>query len=82
MTRKLYYEDCHINRFQAQVIACEESPKGYEVRLDATAFYPEGGGQACGKHCVCVHDIFLTFIIWSWLQSQIDMVRASWCERV
>ena len=47
MTRKLYYEDCHINRFQAQVIACEESPKGYEVRLDATAFYPEGGGQAC-----------------------------------
>ena len=47
MTRKLYYEDCHLSRFSAKVISCEESNKGWLVTLDATAFYPEGGGQAC-----------------------------------
>ena len=47
MTRKLYYEDCHIREFTARVVSCEETPKGWEVVLDRTAFYPEGGGQAC-----------------------------------
>ena len=47
MTQKLYYEDCHIRQFSAQVLSCEKSEKGYEVVLSATAFYPEGGGQAC-----------------------------------
>ena len=45
--RKLYYEDCHLRQFSATVTSCEESPKGYRVTLDQTAFYPEGGGQAC-----------------------------------
>ena len=45
-TRKLYYEDCHLSRFTAQVLSCEETARGYAVILDATAFYPEGGGQA------------------------------------
>ena len=45
-TRKLYYEDCHLSRFTAQVLRCEETAKGYAVILSATAFYPEGGGQA------------------------------------
>ncbi len=45
--RKLYYEDCHLRQFSAMVTGCEESPKGYRVTLDQTAFYPEGGGQAC-----------------------------------
>ena len=47
MTRKLYYEDCHLTRFEAQVTGCEKCEKGFEITLDATAFYPEGGGQAC-----------------------------------
>ena len=47
MTRKLFYEDCHLAAFTARVLSCEETDKGWEVRLDATAFYPEGGGQAC-----------------------------------
>ena len=46
-TRKLYYEDCHMQSFTATVTGCASTPKGYEVTLDATAFYPEGGGQAC-----------------------------------
>ena len=45
-TRKLYYEDCHLDRFEARVLSCEETGAGYAVVLDATAFYPEGGGQA------------------------------------
>ena len=46
-TRKLYYEDCHQMTFTGQVLACEETEKGWAVTLDKTAFYPEGGGQAC-----------------------------------
>ena len=47
MTRKLYYEDCHLAGFSAVVTGCAKCEKGWEVTLDATAFYPEGGGQAC-----------------------------------
>ena len=46
-TRKLYYEDCHLLQFSATVVDCQQTDKGYFVELDATAFYPEGGGQAC-----------------------------------
>lgn len=46
-TRKLYYEDCHLNTFSATVTGCTPAEKGFLVTLDATAFYPEGGGQAC-----------------------------------
>ncbi len=45
-TRKLYYEDSHLRTFTAEVLSCEKTEKGYEVVLEATAFYPEGGGQA------------------------------------
>ena len=47
MTRKLYYEDCHLAEFTAVVTGCAATEKGWEITLDATAFYPEGGGQAC-----------------------------------
>ena len=45
-TRKLYYEDCHLAAFTGRVVACGKAEKGYDIVLDATAFYPEGGGQA------------------------------------
>ncbi len=45
--RKLYYEDSHIKTFTATVTGCDPVDNGYAVTLDATAFYPEGGGQAC-----------------------------------
>ena len=41
-TKKLYYEDCHLQKFTALVKSCEKTDKGWEVILDATAFYPEG----------------------------------------
>lgn len=46
-TRKLYYEDSHLSDFAARVLSCREVSGGWEVILDATAFYPEGGGQPC-----------------------------------
>ncbi len=46
MTRKLYYEDCHLRAFSARVTGCEEAQGRWRITLDATAFYPEGGGQA------------------------------------
>ena len=45
-TRKLYYEDSHVQTFSATALSCRQTDKGWEVILDATAFYPEGGGQA------------------------------------
>lgn len=45
--RKLYYEDSHLHTFTAKVTGCEPVKGGFSVTLDATAFYPEGGGQAC-----------------------------------
>lgn len=45
MTQKLYYENQYIKEFTAQVLSCEEGKRGFEVILDKTAFFPEGGGQ-------------------------------------
>ena len=45
--RKLYYEDPLLGEFSATVTGCAQTEKGWAVTLDATAFYPEGGGQAC-----------------------------------
>ena len=44
MTEKLY-DDGMLMEFEAQVISCVPIKKGYEVILDRTAFFPEGGGQ-------------------------------------
>ncbi len=46
-TKKLYYIDCHLREFTATVTHCRQCSGGWEILLDATAFYPEGGGQAC-----------------------------------
>lgn len=45
MVTKLYYKDAHIREFTAHVTGCAQVKKGWEITLDATAFYPEGGGQ-------------------------------------
>ena len=46
MTEKLYYLDSHLASFQAEVISCTQTEKGFEVVLDRTAFYPLGGGHS------------------------------------
>lgn len=44
-TKRLYDENSYIREFDARVLSCEEGKNGYEVVLDETAFFPEGGGQ-------------------------------------
>ena len=46
-TVKLYYEDSFLQAFTAQVVSCDAREDRWAVVLDQTAFYPEGGGQAC-----------------------------------
>lgn len=46
MTEKLYELDSYIKTFTATVLECTSHGDGYAVRLDRTAFFPEGGGQA------------------------------------
>ena len=46
MTEKLFYKDSHLSEFEAEVISCRPEDGGmYEIELDRTAFFPEGGGQ-------------------------------------
>ena len=42
---KLYEENPYLTQFSAVVESCVQGKKGYDVILDQTAFYPEGGGQ-------------------------------------
>ena len=44
-TERLYYTDCYLQEFEAQVVRIEPDSKGTRVYLDRTAFYPESGGQ-------------------------------------
>ena len=48
-TNKLYYADTRLIEFTAVVVDCVETKQGFEIELDQTAFYPEGGGQAADK---------------------------------
>ena len=48
-TNKLFYADTSLKEFSALVVDCFEGKQGFEVELDQTAFYPEGGGQAADK---------------------------------
>ena len=44
---QLYYRDPSLREFDAVVLRCEEAKDGWNIILDQTAFYPEGGGQPC-----------------------------------
>lgn len=45
MSEKLYYKDSHIKDFSATILNCVEADGFWQVELDRTAFFPEGGGQ-------------------------------------
>ena len=45
MTEKLFYLDSHLQRFSAQVEQCIQDGEHWQIVLDRTAFFPEGGGQ-------------------------------------
>ena len=45
LTRRLFEENVKTQRFEARVLSCTEEKGKYHIELDATAFFPEGGGQ-------------------------------------
>lgn len=45
MTEKLFYTDSHMREFTAMVLECRQRKDKYEIVLNQTAFFPEGGGQ-------------------------------------
>ena len=53
MTRRLYYEDAELTRFTSRLLrlrALEQAgPPRWAAVLEATAFYPEGGGQPADR---------------------------------
>lgn len=46
---KLYEDNPYLTSFSAAVRSCVQEKKGWDVVLDQTAFYPEGGGQPYDK---------------------------------
>lgn len=45
MTEKLYYENAYLKSFSAIVEECSQHKDLFQIVLNRTAFYPEGGGQ-------------------------------------
>lgn len=50
MTEKLYEKDAYLKKFSAVIKDCHAEDGNYYIKLDKTAFFPEGGGQGadCG----------------------------------
>ncbi|MBR3870754.1 MAG: hypothetical protein IKJ17_04560 [Clostridia bacterium] len=48
-TELIYENDSYCAEFEATVLSCIENDGRYDVVLDRTAFFPEGGGQAADK---------------------------------
>lgn len=46
MTEKLYYQDSFLSEFEARVLSCTQKAERFEITLDKTAFFGEGGGQS------------------------------------
>jgi alanyl-tRNA synthetase len=59
-TELLFYDDPEGMEFEAVVLDCFERADGYDVVLDQTLFYPEGGGQPADTGVLRTDDATLT----------------------
>ena len=88
-TEKLFYTEPETAEFSARVLSCREAETGWELVLDRTAFYPEGGGQPCdlgsidgagvrfvsGHGGEIVHIVDRAFVAGSTVRGAVDMRR-------
>ncbi len=57
-TQRLFYENVYTTEFEAFIEEILSDDNGFWIRLNRTAFYPEGGGQPCDIGLLCPKDKF------------------------
>ncbi len=57
-TEKLYDTDGHLHTFHGTLLYCDKVEDYYELVLDRTAFFPEGGGQSADTGVIGDSEVF------------------------
>ncbi|MBQ6892841.1 MAG: alanyl-tRNA editing protein, partial [Clostridia bacterium] len=84
MTEKLFYKDSFIKEFEATVLECRGNGNRFEIRLDKTAFFPEGGGQGGDSGMIGNAEVFDTHEkdgeIWHYTKMPLDVGLSTKCD--
>ena len=84
MTEKLFYKDSFISAFESNVVECRKNGERYEIRLDKTAFFPEGGGQSGDSGKIGETTVFDTHEkdgeVWHYTKEPIEICQNIHCE--
>lgn len=78
-TIKLYDDDAYATEFEAEVLSCEETDRGFKVVLDQTLFFPEEGGQTPDQGTIDGIEVCYVFvnngIIYHFLDKMVEVGR-------
>jgi len=62
-TNQLYYKHPYTQSFKARVLSCTENGDRYEIILEETIFYPEGGGQP--SDVGHIGECYISYVYWA-----------------